>query len=131
MGYAVEAYYKAGAIDKANKLSKDLFAVCEDEFRFFSGVATKSKDSKSYEGDIGRLTSALDMLNNYAATYGQKELETEYSARMVAVGLTPRPAQPQFPEQPQQQMPQNMNMDSLIKAMQALDSANPGAGAPK
>ena len=123
MVYAVEGYYKAGAIDKANKLSAELFTVSEGEYRFFSAVATKSKDRTSYEGDIGRLTSALDMLHNYAEVYGQKEMATEYGTRMTTLGLQARPSQPQGG--PPQQQPA-MNMDSLIKAMEALqDSTSP------
>jgi tetratricopeptide (TPR) repeat protein len=131
MVYAVEGYYKAGAIEKANKLSSELFAVCEQEYQFFSKVAGTHKEWRaSYEGDLGRLSSALDMLNNYAETYGQKEMATQYTARMTAIGLTPRPAQPQFPQQ-QQPQPMNMdqiNMDSLMEAMKKMDSmtgANP------
>lgn len=128
MVYAVENYYKAGAMEKANKLSAELFTVCEGEYLFFSGVATKSRNSKSYEGDIGRLTSALDMLYNFTTTYGQKELKATYAARMTAIGMQPPPEQPQFPQggPPQQGGPGGMNMDSLMEAMKALqDSTAP------
>lgn len=124
MVYAVEGYYKAGAIEKANKLSKELFTVCEGEFRFFNSVATKSKDRGSYEGDLGRLNSALEMLHNYSQVYGQKDMETDFAARMTSLGIQPRPAQPQFPDQGPKQPA--MNMDSLIKAMESLkDSTDP------
>jgi tetratricopeptide (TPR) repeat protein len=124
MVYAVEGYYKAGAIEKANKLSKELFTVCEGEFRFFNSVASKSKDRGSYEGDLGRLNSALEMLHNYSQVYGQKDLESDYAARMTSLGIQPRPAQPQFPDQGPKQPA--MNMDSLIKAMESLkDSTDP------
>lgn len=120
MVYAVENYYKAGATEKANKLSSELFAVCEEEYRFFATVAMKSRDSKSYEGDIGRLNSALDMLYNFAQTYGQTEMGTQYGERMKAVGLTPPPVS-------QMRMPQQqMNIDSLLKAAQNMsDTTNP------
>lgn len=124
MVYAVEGYYKAGAIEKANKLSKELFTVCEGEFRFFNSVASKSKDRGSYEGDLGRLNSALEMLHNYSQVYGQKDMETDFAARMTSLGIQPRPAQPQFPDQGPKQPA--MNMDSLIKAMESLkDSTDP------
>lgn len=121
MVYAVENYYKAGATEKANKLSHELFAVCEEELRFFNSVVGKSKDRGSYEGDIGRLSSALEMLYNFTDTYGQREMNGEYQARLVAVGITPPPARPAFP---QQQPPEAMNIDSLLQQMQR-DSSDP------
>lgn len=125
MVYAVENYYKAGATEKANKLSADLFSVCEEEYRFFSGIASKSRDSRSYEGDIGRLSSCITMLYQYSQTYGQTELQTQYGARLTALGMEPPPAPPKFDQQPQPPS----NMDSLLKAMEALrDSTSPENG---
>jgi len=133
MVYAVENYYKAGAADKANKLSAQLFAVCESEYLFYSGVATKSRDSKSYEGDIGRLNSALDMLYNFTTTYGQTELKATYKARLTAIGMEPPPDQPQFPggQQGPGASGGGINMDSLIKAMNAADSSDPNKPADR
>ncbi len=124
MVYAVENYYKAGATDKAKKLSDALFDVCAEEYLFFSGVAQKSRDSKSYEGDIGRLNSALDMLTNFSAQYGQTEMRAKYETRYQAMGL-PIPPPPAPMGQPQ--MPTGgINMDSLMEAMQNMsDSTNP------
>lgn len=123
MVYGVENYYKAGATEKANQLSHDLFAVCEEELRFYNMVVSKSKDRGSYEGDIGRLTSALEMLYQFTETYGQTEMNTEYKGRLQAVGIQPPPPMPKFPGQPGQPMPQ-MNIDSLLEAMQ-VDSSDP------
>lgn len=124
MVYAVEGYYKAGATEKANKLSHDLFTVCEEELRFYNTVVGKSKDKSSYEGDIGRLTSALEMLYGFTDTYGQAEIGKEYNARLQAVGIQPPPPQPKMPGGNSQQPPEAMNIDSLIKAMQS-DSSDP------
>jgi hypothetical protein len=126
MVYAVENYYKAGATEKANKLSSELFAVCEEEYKFFAGVAAKSRDSKSYEGDIGRLNSALDMMYNFTQTYGQNELKAKYDARYPGMGLTPPPPpMPSIMNQPMPPMP-GMDKDSLMGAARnASDSTNP------
>jgi MFS family permease len=121
MVYAVENYYKAGATEKANKLSSELFAVCEEEYIFFSGVAQKTRD-QSYENDLGRLSSCITMLYQYSQTYGQGELEQQYGSRMGAMQLPVPPKQPAF--EPEPQMPDNM--DSIMKAMEALrDSTDP------
>jgi hypothetical protein len=120
MVYAVENYYKAGATEKANKLSHDLFSVCEEELRFYNMVVSKSKGTNAYDGDIGRLSSALDMLYNFTDQYGQNEMKGEYNARLKGLGIEPPPTQPK----PQAQQ---MNMDSLMKAMEAMrDSTDPG-----
>jgi MFS family permease len=124
MVYAVENYYKAGATDKANQLSAKLFDVCAEEYVFFSGIATKSRDTKSYEGDIGRLNSALDMLTNFTSQYGQPELRAKYEARYPAMGLQVPPPPPPIGQQ--QGPPPGMDMDSLLKAMQNMkDSVDP------
>jgi hypothetical protein len=127
MVYAVENYYKAGATEKANKLSHELFAVCEEELRFYNSVVSKSKDKGSYDGDIGRLSSAIEMLYNYTDQYGQREMNGEYKARMISLGMNPPPPQPKGPPPGQSQgTPDNMNLDSLLKAMGALrDSTDP------
>lgn len=95
MVYAVENYYKAGANDKANKLSHELFAVCEEELRFYNGLVGKSgTDKSSYDSDIGRLTSGIDMLYQFTQTYGQKEMQEEYKTRMQSSGI---PLPPEIP----------------------------------
>jgi hypothetical protein len=119
MVYAVENYYKAGATEKANKLSAELFSVCESEYRFFSMVATKSRQSQSYQGDIGRLSSCISMLYNFAGTYGQSEAKEQYKARMTTLGIPVPPDAPQRDQGP----PPNMNMDSLLEAMQAIQDS--------
>ncbi len=121
MVYAVENYYKAGATEKANKLSGELFTVCESEYRFFTTVAAKSRLNKSYEGDIGRLSSCLDMLYNYTGQYGQTEMKAQYGTRLKALGKELPPDMPT-----REPMPQQPNMDSLIEAMKMMqDSTKP------
>lgn len=125
MVYAVENYYKAGATEKANKLSHELFSVCEEELRFYKMVVGKTKSGAGYEGDIGRLSSALEMLYNFTDQYGQTEMKGEYDARLKAVGIEPPPPQPKFNQQPEPAF----NMDSLRKAMEAMrDSTDPNGG---
>lgn len=122
MVYAVENYYKAGATAQANKLSAELFTVCEEEYIFFNGIAQKNRDAKSYEGDIGRLSSCITMLYQYAQTYGQAEMEKEYGARMGVMQMPIPPKQPAFEPQP----PMPSNIDSIMKAAAALrDTTDP------
>jgi hypothetical protein len=125
MVYAVEGYYKAGAVEKANKLSRELFKVCEEEFRYYSKVGRETKSMEAFDQDLGRLGSCLEMLTQYAMTYGQKELSEEFKGKLTPLNLGQRLLNgPPMP----QNAPPPMNMDSLRKAMEAMaDSTDPKA----
>lgn len=122
MVYGVEGYYKAGAIEKANKLSRELFNVCAEEYRYYTKVGRETKSMDAFEQDLGRLGSAMEMLAQYAMTFGQNELAEEFKGKLTPMGLGQRLNGPPMP----MNAPPPMNMDSLRKAMEAMsDSTNP------
>ena len=117
MVYGVQGYYQANAMKEANALSKELFGQCEEEYTFYSKLASDPNGS-SYEEDANRLGSALQMLGEYASQYGQKDLNADYSKRLNALQLR-SPDQQRMPDQNQNQQQPQMNkqmLDSLIKA---------------
>jgi len=131
MVYAVDGYYHANAMKEANDLSKDLFDQCEEEYKFYSKLASEP-GGNSYDDDANRLGSALQMLGEYASQYGQKDLETNYSKRLTDLGLH-SPDDPRMPQGPQgqqgpgqqpQQIDQKM-LDSMMKSIKQDSAKGP------
>lgn len=137
MAYMVNSYYVANGKDKANALSKDLFDQCEEEYKFYSGLSMKSNSGDAYNGDLGNLQRALQMLQSSAKEYGQKDLSDAYVARMKLISVpteeedraNQRRQQQQQEGPPQQQFTQQQ-IDSFMQAMQK-DSAKAGEPATK
>ncbi|HEU4719360.1 MAG TPA: hypothetical protein VFU15_16060, partial [Bacteroidia bacterium] len=95
MVYMVDGYYRAGAMDNANKLSKTLFDQCEEEYNFYNSLAGKTPQG-GYDDDANRLASALQMLSQFADKYGQKDMSADYRKRLTAMGLGAPTDQPDF-----------------------------------
>jgi hypothetical protein len=130
MAYMVEAYYVAGASEKANNLSKILFGQCEEEFIFYTGLSSKPNAGDAYDGDMGNLQRALQMLQQAAQQYGQKDLSTDYTNRLKAMGVQTEADARSSQRGQQQQGPTQHQIDSFMQAMQA-DSANAAQSATK
>ena len=120
MVYMVDAYYHANAMADANKLSKDLFDQCEEEYSFYIALEEKT-GGDAYDDDANRLGSALQMLGEYADQYGQKDLEANYTKRLQVLGLR-SPEDQRRPQPPQNQPMDKRLLDSLMKAAGVQDS---------
>lgn len=129
MAYMVDAYYKANADAKANKLSKDLFDQCEQEFRFYSSADVQKNSNGSYSGEIANLERALQMLENAAFENEQKDLAKSYADRMRVLNIRTVSDQNGPQAGPQKQMDNQAMLDSFLKTMQkdSMDAAK-GAG---
>jgi hypothetical protein len=131
MAYMVDAYYNAKAKEKANKLSKELFDQCEEEYRFYTSSDVQKQSGGSYGGEVGNLERALQMLQNSADMNDQTDLAKAYETRMHALGVKTVKEQNAGQGQGRQDQFENQAMiDSLLNAM-AKDSANAGKGAAK
>ncbi|CAN5894447.1 DUF2723 domain-containing protein [soil metagenome] len=129
MAYMVDAYYNAKAKEKANKLSKDLFDQCMEEYKFYNSPDIQKGSNGSYAGEVGNLERALQMLENSASMNDQKALSKSYSDQMHAIGLRTVSDQNGQQSAPQQMDNQAM-LDSFLKSMEK-DSANAGKAAGK
>ncbi len=130
MAYMVDAYYNADANEKANKLSKELFDQCEAEFLYYSSPALQKSSGGSYDGEIGNLQRALQMLQNSASMNDQTDLAKSYAERMAKL---------QVPTAEEQQGGGRNNRDALENFMKQMrldsirmaDSINAAKGATK
>lgn len=128
MAYMVESFYVAKGIDQANKISKILFAQCEEEFKFYSSLGSNPDAGGAFDSDMGNLQRALQMLQQSAERYGQKDLLINYGPRLKAIGVQTeseaRKAQyEQQKQQSQSQFDQKM-IDSMMNAAQ-IESQSP------
>ncbi|CAN5365672.1 DUF2723 domain-containing protein [soil metagenome] len=129
MAYMVDAYYGANDTTKANKLSKDLFDQCEEEYKFYTGSEIQKNSGGSYNGETANLERALQMLQNSATTHNQTNLAKAYETRMHAIGVQTVKDQ-QGGQQQGPSLENQQQLDSMIKAMEA-DSANDAKGVKK
>lgn len=129
MAYMVESFYVAKGIDQANKISKILFAQCEEEFKFYSSLGSNPDAGGAFDSDMGNLQRALQMLQQSAERYGQKDLLINYGPRLKAIGVQTeseaRKAQyEQQKQQSQSQFDQKM-IDSMMNAAQIPSQSPP------
>lgn len=128
MAYMVDAYYNAKAKDKANKLSKDLFDQCEEEYRFYTSTEIQKRAGGSYSGEIGNLQRALQMLQNSADMNDQDDLAKAYADRMHALNIKTVKEQ----NMGDQQVDNQAMLDSFMKQMRRdSDSARAALDAQK
>jgi hypothetical protein len=127
MAYMVDAYYNSKATAKANKLSKEIFDQCEEEYKFYTSADIQKNSGGSYKSEVDNLERALQMLENSASLNDQKDLSKAYTARMHAIGVSTVADQQMSQDQQQgaqRQMPDQAKLDSMIKAFQ--DSSKAG-----
>lgn len=98
MVYMVEGYYRSKDMASAKQVSDSLFTQCEEEYLFYTKIAEIDRDF-SYDDDVNRNQSALRMLQQYAAQYGQKALADSYAKRLAALGLQVQPMRPPMDEE--------------------------------
>jgi hypothetical protein len=127
MVYMVENYYRAGDMKSANEISRQLFEQSEEEYLFYTKMASADRQD-SYEGEINRLASALQMLGNFSQQYGQTELKNEYTKRLRNLQLSPpqESMQQRAPQEPMMNSATQQQMESLMQAMQ-LETLQPPA----
>jgi Protein of unknown function (DUF2723) len=121
MVYMVTEYYRAGDAVSAIQVSQDLFAQCEEEYRFYLKVSSLDRDfSTMYDDEINRNQSVMGMLARQAFENDQKETGKSFNQRLTALGLQQAPEE----KQPRQLAPnpeEQRFFDSLKKQME-LDS---------
>ncbi|MFN8713440.1 MAG: MFS transporter [Bacteroidota bacterium] len=136
MTYMVEQYYRGGAPDKADKLSKSLMRFLSSELKYYNTLRLKLKDASGIDGDIGRLEYGMFILYSNARDYKRNDLMNEYAklAAELEVDLTkfePQPRQQfQLPPSIQdsvleqsggsQQIP-----DSILKRLEQMKATQP------
>lgn len=84
-------YYQAGAMDKANALSRKLFTNYENNLKYYYGLDRKDRESY-FESDISQAQDICERLiyfsNNFKQTEVAKEFEKRYNALAQAYGFT-------------------------------------------
>jgi tetratricopeptide (TPR) repeat protein len=75
------AYYQAGAIDKANALSRKLFDNYENDIRYYYSLPRK--DIGAYGTELKQAQGLLEQFISFAAYFKQDSLGTEYRARFM------------------------------------------------
>jgi hypothetical protein len=129
MVYHAEQYYRAGAMEKGNALSKEIFAVAEEQFTFLSSLMrTDRTNAQYYSSEASRLEPAMAMLTNLAAQNKQTAVYNELAGKMTALGLQPPPAAGVPMQNPDEGSIEEMLPDSILDQLRANDSGNPNAG---
>jgi hypothetical protein len=127
MVYMVENYYQAGDMKSANNLSRRLFADCEEEYNFYKKLTAKRRgdESAEFDGEANRFSSLMNMLNDFASQYGQKELTDQYGKTLTELGLARPPRQPRPPRDMNEMTPgMTPELESLMKALN-MDTNGP------
>lgn len=99
MIYIAQFYYRLGTqadIDKANKLGKRIFELCEADLKFFDALQKKNK--KVGDGEVDRAQQVLIQLQQMARQYKQEPIAADYEKRinaLIAAGQFVMPPQQQ------------------------------------
>ena len=90
----VDPYYRAGAPDKANKLSEYLFERYSEEAKYYSGL--KGNHLKVMEGERDNSYAIMQELYRMAYENKQESLTTKFKPTMNEFGIPTPEAAPQF-----------------------------------
>ncbi|MGL5892590.1 MAG: hypothetical protein ACRC3B_22045, partial [Bacteroidia bacterium] len=144
MTYMVEQYYRGGAPEKANKLSKSLMNYLSSELKYYNTLKVKVKDASGIESDVNRLEYGMFILYRNAREFKSNELMNEYSKLATELGVDLTKFEPQ-PRQ-QFQLPPNIQdsvleqsggnqpiPDSILKRLEQMKGTQPppAPSAPK
>ncbi|MCU0433690.1 MAG: DUF2723 domain-containing protein [Bacteroidia bacterium] len=87
MTYMVEQYYRAGAVEKANKLSRSMSAYLEEEINYSNKLMLKSKGGDDMQNELSRLEYSFAILYRNARDNNQTELMNQFTKKATELGI--------------------------------------------
>ncbi|MCA6362251.1 MAG: MFS transporter [Bacteroidetes bacterium] len=113
MTYMVEQYYRGGAPQKANKLSKSLAAYLEEEIRYTNRIMLKAQNAgEDADRELSRLEFSYFILYRNARDNGQTEIANELAKKAADMGIDFNNYEQ--PQRPQMQLPPAIQ-DSVLQ----------------